>query len=321
MKLTPVIPFEPVRTDLFPSGDPWIAQVKWDGVRMLTYYDGEEVRLVNRKRNDRTIQYPELGQADVYSSASSFILDGELIAFANGKPSFHEIMRRDSLRSERSIRQGLQSVPVTYMVFDLLYLDGEWLTHLPLSERQTKLSQIIKPQPLVQVVQNFPDGNVLFEAAKAQHLEGVVVKDLTSTYAIDGKDNRWQKRKKNGDLYAVIGGVTLRDKIVNSLLVGLYREDGVLTYIGHAGSGRFTGKDWRDLTERIQSLRTNEMPFDQLPGRDQGAIWIRPEIVVRITFLEWTPGGTMRHPTIESFAPHIQPGDCTVLQKEGDSHG
>lgn len=319
MKLTPVIPFEPVRTEQFPSGHPWIAQVKWDGVRMLTYYDGEEVRLVNRKRNDRTIQYPELGQADVYSSASSFILDGELIAFADGKPSFHEIMRRDSLRSERSIRQGLRSVPVTYMVFDLLYLNGEWITHLPLSERQERLNQIIKPQPLVQLVQNFPDGNALFEATKAQQLEGVVVKDLTSTYALGGKDNRWQKRKKNGDLYAVIGGVTLRDNIVNSLLVGLYREDGVLSYIGHAGTGRFTAKEWRDLTERIQPLLTREMPFDHLPGRYQGALWIRPEIVVRITYLEWTPGGTMRHPTIESFAPHIQPKDCTLSQKEEDS--
>lgn len=316
MKLTPVIPFEPIRTEQFPSGHPWIAQVKWDGVRMLTYYDGEEVRLVNRKRNDRTIQYPELGQADVYSSASSFILDGELIAFAAGKPSFHEIMRRDSLRSERSIRQGLQTVPVTYMVFDLLYLNGEWLTHLPLSERQEQLTRIIKPQPLVQIVQNFHDGNTLFEATKAQGLEGVVVKDLTSPYALSGKDSRWQKRKKNGDLYAVIGGVTLRDNIVNSLLVGLYRDDGNFEYIGHAGTGRFTVKEWRDLTERIQSLLSSEMPFEHLPGRNQGALWVRPEIVVRITFLEWTPGGTMRHPTIESFAPHIKPRDCTVSQKE-----
>lgn len=316
MKLTPVIPFEPVSTNSFPSGHPWIAQVKWDGVRMLTYYDGDEVQLINRKRNNRTMQYPELWQADVYSSASSFILDGELIAFASGKPSFHEIMRRDSLRSERSIKQRMGTVPVSYMVFDLLYLNGEWITHLPLAERQEQLEHIIKPQSLVHIVQNFPDGNALFEAAKNQQLEGVVVKDLTSTYVLDGKDNRWQKRKKNEDLYAVIGGVTLRDKIVNSLLLGLYREDSRLEYIGHAGTGRFTVQDWRELTSRIQPLLNPKMPFEQLPDRNQGALWIRPEIVVRITFLEWTPGGTMRHPKIESFAPHIQPQDCTMLQKE-----
>ncbi|MCM3127695.1 RNA ligase family protein [Paenibacillus provencensis] len=316
MELTPVIPFEPIRTNLFPVGPPWIAQVKWDGVRMLTYYDGHEVKLINRKRNDRTLQYPEFTQADVYSSASSFILDGELIAFREGKPSFHEIMRRDSLRSERSIRQGLKSVPVTYMVFDILYLNGVWVTDRPLSERQQLLAEMIKPHPQVQLVQNFPDGNALFEAVKAQQLEGVVVKDLNSTYAMDGKDNRWQKRKKNGDLYAVIGGVTFRDKLVNSLLLGLYNEQGELEYIGHAGTGRFTVQDWRTLTEQALSMGVKHMPFVNIPGRNQGALWIQPELVVRVTFLEWTPGGTMRHPTIESFAPHIPAAECRVAQKE-----
>ncbi|MCM3786661.1 DNA ligase [Neobacillus mesonae] len=316
MELKPVIPFEPVRTTTFPAGHSWIAQVKWDGVRMLTYYDGHEVRLVNRKRNDRTLQYPELTQADVYSSASSFIIDGELIAFSEGKPSFHEIMKRDSLRSERSIRQGLKSVPVTYMVFDILYLNGEWVTNRPLSERQQLLAQIIKPQAQVQLVQNFPDGNVLFDAVKAQQLEGVVVKDLTSTYALDGKDSRWQKRKKNGDLYAVIGGVTFRDKIVNSLLLGLYNDHGELEYIGHAGTGRFTVQDWRTLTEKALTMAASSMPFKEVPVRNQGALWIQPEMVVRVTFLEWTPGGTMRHPTIESLAPHIPVAECLLSQKE-----
>src|SRR5262245_27203730 len=96
LELRPVVPFEPVSTDAMPFGNQWVAQIKRDGVRVLTYFDGKEVRLINRKLNDRTLQYPEISNIRSYSSANSVILDGEVISLKDGKPSFHEIMRRDS---------------------------------------------------------------------------------------------------------------------------------------------------------------------------------------------------------------------------------
>lgn len=74
--LKPIIPFEPITVNQIPTGDNWVAQIKWDGVRILTYCEGGEVRLINRRQNDRTMQYPELQDAKAYCSASSFILDG-----------------------------------------------------------------------------------------------------------------------------------------------------------------------------------------------------------------------------------------------------
>jgi len=301
MKMEPIIPFEPIRTDLIPSGPDWVAQIKWDGVRMLTYYDGNEVRLLNRKMNDRSSQYPEFLKISRYCSASSVILDGEIIAFDSSKPSFHEIMKRDSLRKKQSIAPAVKQTPVHYMIFDVLYLNGAWVTDKTLHERQEILEQMITPHPDVQVVQNFSDSQGLYEVMKQHQMEGIVCKDLRSPYLIKGKDKRWQKKKIFRDLFAVAGGVTLRDGIVNAVLLGLYDDSGKLIYIGHAGTGKLTNQDWLALTERIKSLATARKPFHNQPERMRDAIWIKPALVMKVQFMEWTPGFTMRHPSIQAI--------------------
>lgn len=313
MDIKPVIPFEPIRTDKLPQGDPWIAQVKWDGVRMLTYADGHEVRLINRKGNDRTLQYPEFTDTGAYCRAESFVLDGEMIAIAGGRPSFHEIMKRDSLRREREIRFAASRIQAIYMIFDVLYCNGEWVTDRPLSSRQQLLQQIVTPNERVQLVPNVADPETLFAIMKQQGWEGVVCKRLDSAYAIGGKDARWMKRKLAHDLYAVIGGVTYRDGTVNAVLLGLYDEDGRFIYIGHAGSGKWTFAEWNRLTETVKRLRTADRPFINQPERIKGADWVKPELVVKVQFLEWTPGGTMRHPVIQGWAD-VLPEACTLSQ-------
>ncbi|WP_345784169.1 ATP-dependent DNA ligase [Paenibacillus lacisoli] len=312
--MNPVTPFEPVSTAVLPQGPEWTAQVKWDGVRMLIYSDGQQVRLINRKHNERTLQYPELLNPADYCLASSFILDGELVAWQEGKPSFHEIMKRDSLRKSQSIMAAVPRVPVTYMVFDLLYLNGNWVMERPLSERQQLLQQIIRPQSQVQLVHDFPDGESLFKAIEQQGMEGVICKRLDSPYVLSGKDKRWQKKKISRDLYAVIGGVTYRDGMVNALLLGLYGDEDQLIYIGHAGAGRFTVRDWRNLTEMVELMKTPHRPFSNIPERSKDAVWLKPEISVKVSYLEWTPGGTMRHPGLESLSPHVKPQDCRIDQ-------
>lgn len=302
MNLKPIVPFEPVSVDTFPEGSNWIAQVKWDGVRMLTYNDGREVRLINRRGNDRTRQYPEFLDTASYCSASSVILDGEYIAFDDNKPSFHEIMKRDSLRKQTNIALAAPRVPVTYMVFDVLYANGQDVTARPLAERQRLLESILIPQPHVQLVGSFQDAHALFELMKQRGMEGVVCKDLHSVYAPGGKDARWRKRKLFRDLVAVVGGVTQRGGIVNALLLGLYeRERGRLIYIGHAGAGKLTQADWRALTERVQPLVVAERPFANVPERSKDAIWLRPELTVKMQYLEWTPDRSLRHPMIQAF--------------------
>jgi bifunctional non-homologous end joining protein LigD len=114
--MEPIIPFEPIRSANIPIDGSWIYQIKWDGVRILTYFDGTGCRLFNRRINERTYHYPEISNVSTYSSARSFILDGEVIALApDGQPSFHEVMRRDGLRRMNRVQQVMQDVPIYYI--------------------------------------------------------------------------------------------------------------------------------------------------------------------------------------------------------------
>ncbi|SFK71102.1 bifunctional non-homologous end joining protein LigD [Paenibacillus sp. 1_12] len=309
MIITPVVPFEPISNDEIPKGEPWIAQIKWDGVRMLTYFNGLQVKLYNRKLNERTLQYPELLTISAYCNAQSVILDGEIIAFDHSKPSFHEIMKRDQLRKASRIDSIQAQVPIVYMIFDVLFLNGEWVTGKTLQERQQILSSIIVQNDHVQLVQNFTDTQELFKVAKAHDLEGIVCKDLSSAYTLDGKDQRWQKKKNYKDVIAVVGGVTLRSGVVNSLLLGLFNEQ-KLVYIGHAGAGRLSNKEWLQFTKLIQSLIQTERPFSNEPERSHEAVWIKPVITVKIQFMEWTHHLILRQPSIQTFV-EAKPEECT----------
>ena len=313
MDLKPIIPFEPVPTDDFPQGKQWIAQVKWDGVRILAYRNGKEIKLFNRKKNERTFHYPELQHLDQSLKAKSAILDGEIIALKDGKPSFYEVMKRDGLRKIDRVPAVQKQVPVTYMVFDLLYLDGHWLIHRPLSERTALLDEICEPSGPVQLVPSFEDGKALFEAVKEHGLEGIVFKDLNSTYAIGGKDHRWRKKKNVQDLIAVVGGVVVRGSMVHSLLLGLYDEKDRLWYIGHAGTGKLTHEDWKTLTRMIQPVVQENMPFVNPPSRLKNTLWLKPVITVKVQYLEWSHGHTLRQPSIQAFVTH-PPHQCRLDQ-------
>ncbi|MFC4597445.1 DNA ligase [Cohnella hongkongensis] len=318
MELQPVIPFEPLAASELPQGGEWVAQIKWDGVRMLSYCDGRSARLINRRLHDRTLQYPEFADPTAFCSSSSFILDGELIAFDEARPSFQEVMRRDSPRTQASIAAAVSRVPVTYMIFDVLYAEGRWVTDLPLSRRQRLLEDIVLESERVQLCRNFVDASALLELMRARSMEGVVCKNLNSAYAIGQKDGRWRKLKLTRDLYAAIGGVTYNGPTVNALLLGLFDGNGKLHYIGHAGTGKLSRTDWRRLTEQVAPLAVDEMPFANRPDRHQDAVWLAPRLAAKVQFLNWTRGGTMRHPSIQALLPERYLAECVAEQTGAD---
>jgi len=313
--MEPIIPFEPIRSDVIPVGDPWTYQIKWDGVRVLAYVDGGSVRLFNRRLNERTLQYPEL-TGPALGAASSFVLDGEVIALgADGKPSFHEVMRRDGIRRLDQVPRARAEVAIVYMVFDILLLNGESLLKQPLRDRAALLANAIVPGEHVQLVASYPDGSALFDAARQMGMEGIVCKDLGSVYAPGAKDGRWVKVKNYGDLVAVIGGYTLRDGIVNAVLAGLYRG-GTLTFIGKVGAGKLTGADWRQLTDKLSALTCAECPFDETHPDMRGAYWAEPALTVKIMYAEWRrhEGRHLRQPSIQALVD-IPPEQCLWEQK------
>lgn len=293
---------EPKSSSHVPKGDEWLAQVKWDGVRVLTYYDGQGVRLFNRKRRERTSHYPEISALSSYCLANSVILDGEVIALGpDGKPSFHQVMRRDGIRRMDKVEQVKKSIPIIYMVFDVLYFNGEWLNRRPLTQRMKVLCTILKPNEHVQVVSSEDDGQALFAVMKEYGMEGIVAKKRQSYYYIGQEKDVWVKIKNYRDLIAVIAGFTLRGQIVNSVLLGLYDKEGRLWYIGHTGAGKMTQQDWRELTQILRPLVITKRPFINTPDRQRDAHWVQPRLTVKVKFAEWTPGGALRQPTIEGF--------------------
>ncbi|MGE5422546.1 MAG: RNA ligase family protein [Ignavibacteriales bacterium] len=301
MLINPIVPFEPVTTDQIPQDKKWIAQVKWDGVRVLTYYDGQAVRLFNRHLHERTNHYPEVAGIKEYCKAASIILDGEIIALKQGKPSFYEVMRRDGISHFTNLGYLVKTIPITYMVFDVLFINDRWVNTQSLSDRQEILKEYISPNQSVHLVESFADPSGLYEAVKQQQMEGVVIKDVGSTYQFGGKDKRWCKKKFYRDLIAVVGGITLRNSVVNALLLGLFGNDGRLWYIGHAGTGRLTGQDWSLITKITEPLIQTETPFANRPSRLKGARWLKPQLTVKVQFAEWIEGHTLRQPSIQAL--------------------
>ncbi|MFC5472198.1 RNA ligase family protein [Cohnella suwonensis] len=315
----PVMPFEPIAADEAPAGEPWIAQVKWDGVRMLAYGGESGVRLFNRRMNERTLHYPELSRATDYCRSNRFVLDGEMIAFDESKPSFREIMKRDGIRQPSAIERAVRTTPVAYMVFDVLSIDGEWVTERPLKERMKLLSDILIPGPVVQAVPEYPNGQQLLEVMRAHRMEGIVCKNLDSAYAIGGKDGRWLKIKLFRDLYAVVGGAIVEGGVFRSLLLGLYDSESAaagakLVYIGRAGMGKLSGRVGEELRRALAAIEQSEMPFADKPDKFREAIWFDPRLVVKVQYMEWTPAGTMRHPVLQAMAPQENPATCTFKQ-------
>ncbi|WP_404521654.1 MULTISPECIES: DNA ligase [unclassified Paenibacillus] len=303
-EMKPVIPFEPVQSEQIPTEGLWRYEIKWDGTRILTYHNQGSTRLFNRKQHERTPLYPELATFSSYCQAESIILDGEMIALgADGKPSFHDIMRRDLIRRTDRIQAAYEAVPATYMLFDILYLNGEWVHRKPLAERLELLHQVILPNERVQLAPAHPDGQALFQVIRSEGMEGIVCKRLDSPYTFGGQDGRWVKVKNYGDSIAVIGGYTLNGGVINALLLGLYDKQGRLRYIGHAGTGKLTREDWRQLTERLRPHTISARPFVNEPDRHRDAIWVQPMYTAKVQYSEWRwqEGRTLRQPSIQAF--------------------
>ncbi|WP_338469522.1 DNA ligase D [Niallia sp. XMNu-256] len=319
MILQPIVPFEPVASEFIPVGSDWIYQIKWDGVRIITYYDGENISLFNRKLNERTFHYPEItSHIAEYFKGKSVIFDGEVIALdKNGKPSFHEVMRRDGLRNLDKVRLVKDEVPIYYMIFDILYFNGNWINERPLKDRLAIIESCVTPNKNIQIVPSQHDGDGLWKVVEEYQLEGMVCKNLNSPYRLDGKDNSWQKVKNYHDLIAVIAGVTYRAGTVNSVLLGLYDDDKKLWYIGHCGTGKMTGKDWKDLTIQTDSLKIDAKPFYNDPERMKGVQWIRPQITVKVQFIEWPEGRTLRQPSLQAITT-IPASECKLPQKKSE---
>jgi len=288
-----------------------IFQVKWDGVRILSFVGNNNVRLQNRKFRDRTGQYPEMQSLTRQISCQDAILDGEMISLKNGKPSFSRILQRD-LASPGNLEK-VKHVPVTYMIFDILYCNGRDLTRLPWEERDARLKKVLIPSDSIQITDSIPgQGIAFYQAVLKQGLEGMVAKDSTSPYLIGEKTSHWQKIKPRKDMNCVVGGYIVENETIKSLLVGAYQE-GKLKFLGKAGSG-LSQDNLRELSAILPCLNVEKPSFDPAPKKQRNWHWVKPVLALKVEYMEFTTDGQLRHPSIKGFLK-IDPKECILVEE------
>ena len=290
-----------------PDGDGWGFEVKWDGMRALTFVDGPSLRVQSYNEREVTASWPELAGLPAALPATTALLDGELVATDEaGVPSFGRLQQRMHIANPAEASRRAAEVPVVYVVFDLLHLDGHDLTALPLVDRRRLLEQLVEAGPSWRTSPVHDDGPALLAAAHERGLEGVVAKRLDSPYEPGKRTRTWLKVKVRRRQEMVIGGWVpgegTRDGRIGALLVGYHDREGdrgPLRFAGRVGTG-FTQAELQRLAARLAPLATDDCPFDPLPPRAEllrRPRWVRPELVAELAFAEWTGDGRLRHPS------------------------
>jgi bifunctional non-homologous end joining protein LigD len=298
---------EPMKATLakLPGDDEgWAYEIKWDGVRAIAYCEPGHLRLESRNLRDVTRQYLEVGAIVAELGGRPAVLDGELVAFdEEGRPSFQRLQRRMHIASDAEVRRRARDVAVTYVAFDLLYLDGRSMLDLPYTERRAELEDLgLEGAHWQTPAYHRGDGAAMLAASRAQGLEGIVAKRLDSAYVPGRRSRDWLKVKNVHSQELVIGGWLpgkgRREGELGALLVG-YHDGGELRYAGKVGTG-FDARALRTLRERLEPLARDASPFG---GRqpERGARFVEPELVAEVDFAEWTNAGTLRHPSYKGL--------------------
>jgi bifunctional non-homologous end joining protein LigD len=297
----------------------WAVEMKWDGVRALAFVEHGQLRLVSRTGKDISATYPDLaglGPAVAALAGGQALLDGEIVAFSDGRPDFEALQPRMHVSSADAAFRLSALIPVSYLAFDALQADGVRLTARPYLERRKILNTIIPNGPRWLAPPNFPgpDLDAVRAASVANGLEGVVVKRLDSVYEPGARPGSWLKVKNQLRQEVVVAGWKPgqgnRAGLVGSLLVGVHSRSGSLLYSGHVGTG-FSDPVLRMLTSRLDALRRPDSPFDGPvpPEYARPAVWVEPRLVIDVEFHRWTRAGRMRAPAYRGLRDDKDPAD------------
>jgi len=280
--------------DRAPEGEAWLHEMKYDGYRILARIENGRVRLLSRNGHDWTDNFSTIAKALERLDAEDALLDGEVaVLLDNGTTSFQALQNHLS---------GLPAGQLTYLVFDLLHLNGRDLTGARLEDRKHLLADTLGPVrdtagPLRYSDHVVGDGPAFFAQACRLGLEGIVSKLRGAPYR-STRSREWLKVKCFKRQEVVIGGYTDPEGSrvgLGALLAGVH-ENGRLVYTGKVGTG-FTEKTLRELTSRLRPLERETCPFATPPAGVGRPHWVKPELVAEVSFSEWTEDGRMRHPS------------------------
>jgi bifunctional non-homologous end joining protein LigD len=308
-----IAPMLLLKTDRLPDdASRWLYQLKLDGYRAIAYKTGGKLHLRSRNNKDFASRYPAV-VSGLAKLPNETIIDGEVVAFdEEGRPSFNALQN-----------YGSAPAAVVFYVFDVTMLGGQDVTSEPLESRLNLLERKVLPK-LKEPVRYIGAFDVrlseLIASVKAQGLEGVVAKRRDSRYESGLRSGAWQKMRINQGQEFVIGGYTRGTKTFDALVFGVY-EHRKLIYVARTRNG-FTPATRAALFKKFTGLEIPDCPFANLPeprgGRwGQGltaakmkeCVWLKPELVAQIEFVEWTPDGHLRHSRFVALRDDKTPRD------------
>ncbi|MCC7077502.1 MAG: non-homologous end-joining DNA ligase [Acidimicrobiia bacterium] len=296
-----------------PPDDGWAFEVKWDGIRAVTFVEGGRVHLRSRRGRDVTDTYPELRELGPVLGSLPVVLDGEVITFVDGKPSFERLQRRMNLDGRHTGPQLVHDVPVVLVLFDILWLDGHDTTPLPFRERRRLLEQLDLNGPAWQTPPNYEEAGPILEATRGQGLEGVVAKKLDSPYEPGVRSPNWVKLKhfETGDFVVAgwVEGEGGRAGRIGALVLAAHDSEGRLRYAGKVGSG-LTDAELADLGRMLGPAASPASPLAE--DVDSAVHWVEPHLVASVCFAELTRAGVVRAASWRGLRPDVDAANVTL---------
>lgn len=284
-------------------------EVKWDGVRTIARIDGGRVRLLSRNRQDVTERYPEIRPLGELLGSRSALLDGEIVVLdERGRPDFQRLQQRMGVQGATARRRALTD-PVTYVIFDLLYLEGARQTDHPYHARRAALEALRLEGPAWRTpAYRIGEAEAFLRAASDAGLEGIMAKRLESVYRPGRRSHDWLKIKSQGRQEFVIGGwAEGKTHPLGALLLGYFDDRGSdrMCYAGRVGTG-FSQSLRHELYHTLQGHEIRASPFAE-PVRGAGVHFVQPVLVAEVEFTEWTRSGTLRHPSFKGLRDDKNP--------------
>ena len=289
-----------------PEGDDWLYELKYDGYRIMAFVEGNSVRLMTRNNIDYTNRFWDAASSLLdWAAGRAMVLDGEMVVTDEaGKTDFQAL---------QNYMKNPKGQSLTYIVFDLLALDGADLRGQRLTQRKETLQALMKdaPQNLHYSQHVVGSGKDSFKAASEAGMEGIIGKKADSVYS-GTRNGDWIKLKCEKRQEFVIGGYTLTDKKasgVSALLLGVYVGD-EFVYAGRAGTG-LSEADMRELETRFAALKRTESPFKPAPKprSNERITWLAPQLVAEIKFAEWTKENLLRQASFKGLRADKNPRD------------
>ncbi len=281
-------------TEDYFSSDEWIYEHKFDGERCLAFKKNGKVRLRSRNNRSMNDEYPELVTALEKQIADDFIIDGEIVALnREGISDFQLLQGRINVRSVTHLEEI--EVPIYYRIFDLLYVGGYNITHLPLLARKALLKKLLRYNKMLNYTEHHVgDGVALFKKACAAHWEGLIAKKIDSTY-VSKRSPSWLKFKCSAGQELIIIGYTEPKgsrAYFGALLVGYY-DHGKLMYAGKVGTG-YTQATLEMIGKKLKKLETKKKLVTNYTGTLRGVHWVKPVLVAEFKFAQWTRDNRLR---------------------------